>query len=106
MKYAINTLNIELNKQLEAIRVVNRYSAYPEYQGSSESFERNVSELHSAIERLQSSEQGESPATDRQHTQHAIAALRSVLSTLPVNLGMVDQIIVAFELELQQHASA
>ena len=63
MKYAINTLNIELYKQLEAIRVVNRYSAHPEYQGSSESFEQNVSELHSAIERLQSSEQAESPAT-------------------------------------------
>jgi hypothetical protein len=45
-------------------------------------------------------------ATDSQHTQHAIAALRSALSTLPVNLGMVDQILVAFELELQQHASA
>lgn len=48
----------------------------------------------------------ESPATDRQHTQHAIAALRSALSTLPVNLGMVDQIVVAFELELQQRAGA
>jgi hypothetical protein len=41
-----------------------------------------------------------------QHAQLAIAALRSALSTLPVNLGMVDQIIVAFELELQQHAGA
>jgi len=48
----------------------------------------------------------ESPATDRQHTQHAIAALRSALSTLPVDRGMVDQIVAEFELELQQHASA
>jgi hypothetical protein len=44
--------------------------------------------------------------TDNQHTQLAIAALRGALSRLPVNLGMVDQILVAFEEELQQQASA
>ena len=45
-------------------------------------------------------------ATDNQHTQHAIAALRSALSCHPVNLDLTDAIVASFEKELQQHAGA
>jgi alpha-D-ribose 1-methylphosphonate 5-triphosphate synthase subunit PhnG len=75
MQYAINTLQIELHKQLEAIRVVKRYQAHPEYGGCSNSYERNVTVLQRAITHLQSAEQGESPATDRQQLKAEIAAL-------------------------------
>lgn len=47
-----------------------------------------------------------SPGTDKQHTQLAITALRSALSRLPIKLNMVDQILVAFDEELQQQTSA
>jgi hypothetical protein len=55
---------------------------------------------------FRASDTKELASTDNQHTQLAIAALRGALSRLPVNLGMVDQILVAFEEELQQQASA
>lgn len=45
-------------------------------------------------------------ATDNQHTQHAIAALRSALSCHPVNLDLTAAIVASFEKELQQHAGA
>jgi hypothetical protein len=45
-------------------------------------------------------------ATDSQHTQHAIAALRSALSCHPVGLDLTDAIVASFEKELQQHAGA
>ena len=52
------------------------------------------------------SEPEELAATDNQHTQHAIAALRSALSCHPVNLDLTDAIVASFEKELQQHAGA
>lgn len=56
MQYAINTLQIELYKQLESIRVVNRYQAHPEYCGTSYTYERNATELQKAIAHLQAVE--------------------------------------------------
>ena len=52
------------------------------------------------------SESAELAATDNQHTQHAIAALRSALSCHPVNLDLTAAIVASFEKELQQHAGA
>jgi hypothetical protein len=82
VQYAINTLQIELHKQLETIRVVKRYQAHPEYGGSSESYERDATVLQKAIAHLQSAEQGESPATDRQQLKAEIAAIATEFDTL------------------------
>lgn len=50
--YAIETLNIELFKLKEALRVEERYAAFPEYHGAPVDYKAKTKELEAAIEKL------------------------------------------------------
>jgi len=53
MNYAIETLEIELAKCKEALRVQKIYSVYPEYKGHDTDYTSLILELKRAIELLE-----------------------------------------------------
>lgn len=74
---------------------------------SSDTLLSRINEGYTVIGAMaQTSNAMELAATDNQHTQHAIAALRSALSCHPVSLDLTGAIVASFEKELQQHAGA
>lgn len=67
-------------------------------------FDGNV--LSEAVDECAAQNTAELSATDSQHTQHAIAALRETLSEYAIDIGLVDHILNRYPEVLQQHASA
>jgi len=58
MEYAIETLKIELHKIIEAQRVQEKYSVYPEYIYEDFGFLKKRAEIEEAISILQESNKG------------------------------------------------
>lgn len=52
MEYAIETLQIELYRCKQSLRVEQHYSAHPEYHGAPVDYKVRIAELENAIAKL------------------------------------------------------
>jgi len=82
VNFAIEILERDRLRIREVLRSIERYEHEIQHGLERGSLNDQEAELQKAIAHLQSAEQGESPATDRQQRQYEISALRDLVQLI------------------------